>query len=122
MKKVNRTILTFSIIVAAIILTLFLISLKTESSKIILFYREDCPHCKNVENYLSQNNVETTIQIQKKAIENQKNAQELIKIAEKCKIPKTELGVPFLYAENKCFMGEVEIMAFFDQKLNLSNK
>ena len=86
----------------------------------ILYYGETCPHCKDVEEWLVQNKVEEKIAIVKKEVwNNRQNASELSKVAESCGLDVNSIGVPFLYAEDKCMVGTPEITGYFSSKLSL---
>ncbi len=91
--------------------------------KTILFYREDCPHCINVENFIKDNNIESKVQLEKKeASKDEQNSYLMTLIAgKKCSIPSNELGVPFLWdgSDSKCFLGDQDIINFFKQKIGI---
>jgi flagellar basal body-associated protein FliL len=91
------------------------------NNKIILYYKEACPFCLNVEKFMAENKVEEKITLEKKEVhENKDNAAELGQKAEFCKINSNEVGVPFLWdgPNAKCLVGDVDIINFFQQKLN----
>jgi hypothetical protein len=90
---------------------------------IIDFYRYDCPHCKNVENYVLKNNVKEKVQFVSLEIHKQDNANLLLEKAATCGIPQDELGVPFLWnpsglsTSTKCIIGDELIISFFKAKI-----
>lgn len=90
----------------------------------IFFYGNTCPHCKNVEEWMEKNNIESKIKIIKKEVyDNQKNSQELVKTAEKCGIATDSIGVPFLYTdEGKCLIGTPDVINYLKNKAGLSEK
>lgn len=84
----------------------------------VFFYSRTCPHCHEVEEWMKTNKLEEKIKIIKKEVYNNRaHALELEKIAQKCGILKNDLGIPFLYAEEKCFIGTSEITNYFSQKV-----
>lgn len=97
--------------------------LESVQSKTILFYREDCPHCVNVENFIKDNDIESRVQLEKKeAAKDEQNSYLMTLIAgKKCSIPNDELGVPFLWdgPDSKCFLGDQDIINFLKQKTGI---
>lgn len=88
-------------------------------SQIILFYGDGCPHCKIVEEYINENNVQNKISFaQKEVYYNQNNAKELETKAKTCGLPTNSIGVPFLWDGEKCLIGDQDIINFFKQKTN----
>ncbi len=86
---------------------------------IILFYSNACPHCKKVESFIKNNNIDKKIKFQQKEINsNQENRNELVERAKQCDIPLNKIGVPFLWDNGKCLMGDEDIINFFEEKIN----
>lgn len=81
---------------------------------IVLFYGQGCPHCKDVEDFISQNKIEDKVKITRLEVwYNKNNAALLGQVAQNCKITSSSVGVPFLYDGNgKCYIGEVDIPNF----------
>ena len=93
-----------------------------DNSPIVFFYGEECPHCKIVEEYFSENNIAEKIQFsQKEVYHNKGNASFLAEKAKDCGISESELGVPLLWNEGECYIGDVDIIQFFEQKVNNEN-
>lgn len=89
------------------------------NNQIILFYGDGCPHCEIVDKYIKENKVEDKVSFTKKEVyNNQKNQKELIEKAKICGIPDDSIGVPFLWDEEKCFIGDQDIINFFKLKIN----
>jgi glutaredoxin len=92
-----------------------------QSSQIILFYGDGCPHCAIVEEYIKENSIGDKISFtQKEVYYNQNNAKELEAKAKICGLPADSIGVPFLWDGEKCLIGDQPIIDFF--KLKLSQK
>lgn len=88
-----------------------------DDSPIILFYGEECPHCKNVEKYLDENKVAEKIQFSEREVyHDEANAALMAEKAKQCGYDENNLGVPFLWTEEKCFMGDVDIIQYFKEK------
>jgi len=121
----NKKILLPTILFAIVLVFSFLVLLKnqpinqqSEQSQIILFYGIGCPHCAKVEEFIKENQIEKTIPFVKKEIYfNRQNAKELEEKAKICEIPENEVGVPFLWDGEKCFLGDVDIINFFKEKI-----
>lgn len=90
-----------------------------ENAPIIFFYGQECPHCKLVEEFFKENKVEEKMKFaQAEVYHNPANAQIMKKKADLCQIPPDSLGVPFLWAEGKCYIGDKDIIQFFNDKIN----
>jgi glutaredoxin len=83
-------------------------------SGIVLFYGQGCPHCADVEKFISQNKIEDKVKITRLEVwYNKSNAALLAQIAQKCGITGGSVGVPFLYDGNgKCYIGEIDVPNF----------
>lgn len=92
-----------------------------DNSSIIFFYGQECPHCKDVEKYFEENKIEEKVQFSKREVYHNKANVALLNIkAKTCGIEDKSLGVPFLWAEGKCYMGPSEIEKFFNEKAGLN--
>lgn len=115
--------LIIGLIIIAAIVSLLIASLTTkkpteETSKMILFYGETCPHCKIVEQYINDNNVRAKLKFQELEVYNNKtNAALMVEKAKSCGIEATRgLGVPFFFDGKNCLRGDVEIINFLKTK------
>jgi glutaredoxin len=89
-------------------------------SDIIYYYGKDCPHCQNVSKFLDDNKIAEKVQFEKKEVEsNMQNALEMQKRAGECQIDTKNLGVPFVWARGKCFIGEPDVENFFKQEAGI---
>ena len=96
---------------------------------IVLFYSPDCPHCQDVEAFISANNIDKKVSITKLEVpfgtrsgdQLTANAELALQLAQKCKIDVSKgLSIPFLYdppiseagGNGKCYVGEVDIPNF----------
>lgn len=83
------------------------------------FYGNTCPHCADVEKWMKENKVEEKINIVKKEVyENKQNAKELESAATICKLPTDSIGVPFLFAEGKCYIGSPDVISYLSEKIS----
>ncbi|MFA4942545.1 MAG: hypothetical protein WC564_02820 [Patescibacteria group bacterium] len=86
----------------------------------ILFYGETCAHCKVLEQYLEDNKINDKMSIEKLEVsKNKTNATLMMEAVNNCAISKNAVGVPFLWVDNKCYMGDVETTNFFKTKFKL---
>jgi hypothetical protein len=86
----------------------------------VYFYGNTCPKCKDLQDFIDKNKLEEKITIIKKEVySNQANALMLSKVAEKCNIKSSEIGVPFMYFEGKCLIGEPDIKSLLSKKAGL---
>jgi glutaredoxin len=85
--------------------------------KLILYYRDGCPHCVNVEKFMADNGVQeklVNLQIKEGAI-NQDNSNEMLKYAKQCQIPLDLVGYPFLWTGSNCLLGDSDIINYFSE-------
>lgn len=82
---------------------------------VTLYYGQGCPHCQIVEDYLSGNSQGDNISLeQKEVFHNQENLDEVKRKANSAGIPDKFIGVPLLYEEDNCLVGEEEIINFLE--------
>jgi glutaredoxin len=92
---------------------------QTEESQTVLFYGDGCPHCAIVEDYIKENNIKEKLSFgEKEVYYNQNNANDLAQKAQMCGISTDSIGVPFLWDGLKCYVGDQEIIDFFNEKIN----
>jgi predicted DCC family thiol-disulfide oxidoreductase YuxK len=116
MKK-NKTLL----ITLAIIVFLGLLSLLgrlLNKPEMILFFGDTCPHCKNVEKYISENKIREVFKFQELEVYNNKaNAQLLAQKAKGCGLDTAQgVGVPLFFDGQKCLQGDEAIINFLKTK------
>jgi hypothetical protein len=95
---------------------------------IVLFFGADCPHCKIVEDYISQNKIEEKVQFTKLEVpfgtktspELLSNAKLAIQMADSCKIDTSNgISIPFLYDGKNCLVGQDDVIKFFKNAANI---
>lgn len=85
----------------------------------ILFYRDDCSHCVNVEKFMADNNIDAKIQIDKKEVKTDAGNQKiLLDKAKICKLDANSIGVPFLWTGKECLMGDQPIIDYLKEQTN----
>jgi len=114
-----------SIIFIAIVVGLWVWSSTTESKNaaetpintdIVLFYGQDCPHCKDVEKFIAENGIAEKVKFDSLEVwHNKANSNILLKKAQECNIAEDKTGVPFLYSKGECHVGTPDIEKFFKQ-------
>ena len=95
---------------------------KPEIKDIILFYKDGCPACAAVEDFLKQNDIESKVDFSKLEVYyNKSNANLLLEKAKVCNIPEQDLGVPFIWdnANSRCLIGVQDIINFFKEKAGI---
>ena len=105
------------VLVSAILFLPYIVLAQKDSSgdESILFYGNGCPHCLEVEAFLEENGLNDEL-IQKEVYQNPQNAQEFNAICEEEGIDFMDRGVPFLYSEGECFIGDKQIISYFENK------
>lgn len=122
MAKLNmKKSLRIGLIIAGLIIVSGLIAVvktkQTKAPELILFYSNYCPHCKNVEKYISDNDLKNKITFTELEVaDNQANAQILVSQAKKCGLDTNGIGVPLFYDGTNCLIGDTNIINYFATK------
>jgi len=92
---------------------------KEAKPEMILFYGDTCPHCKNVDDFISANSVRDKLKFQELEVyNNQANARLLSVTAKKCNIDTSAgIGVPFFFDGASCLQGDQPIIDYFQSKI-----
>jgi len=81
-----------------------------------LFFGKGCLYCAKVEKYFRENDILEKYGIEEKDIyDSNKCAQEFNEICQNEGIPLGDRGIPMLYFEGQCLMGDSEIINFFKE-------
>lgn len=97
---------------------------------IVLFFAQDCPHCKIVEDFITANNIDQKVKYTKLEVpfngktspELEANAALAIKQAQVCKMDTTNgISIPFLWdgSQSKCYLGQDDVINLFKQKAGI---
>ncbi|TAK96503.1 hypothetical protein EPO05_01735 [Patescibacteria group bacterium] len=89
---------------------------------IVYFYGDGCSHCEVLSKFLEDNKVAEKVPFQKLEVwKNLRNQKLLMEAVKRCQIDTSAggVGVPFVYARGKCFVGEVEATDFFKAEAGL---
>jgi glutaredoxin len=94
----------------------------TPDAPVVYYYGAECSHCLRVQEFLDANNIADKVQYTKKEVwHDTKNSAELSERAKSvCGLDPDKIGVPFVIADGKCFVGETEVMTLFKQKAGLA--
>lgn len=77
----------------------------------ILFVSNSCPHCRKVEETISSNGQDKSADIvQKEVSQDQNNYNQYLSALKACNIDTNNAGVPLLFTENTCFIGETDVL------------
>jgi glutaredoxin len=88
----------------------------------ILFYGQECPHCKIVEAYITANNIDQKVKFTqlevpfagKTSPQLVANAELAIQLAQGCKLDVSKgVSIPFLYDGKNCLIGQDDVINFF---------
>ena len=90
------------------------------TSGVTLYYGAECPHCKDVEQYLTDNKVADKVKYDMKEVWHDKtNSAEMEAVAKVCGLDVCKIGVPFLFAEGKCSVGTPDVEGYFKKAAGL---
>ena len=129
----QKQILAFILITASLLGILFLVfSLSNSNSgevksaitfkkdAIIYYYGNTCPHCAVLNDWLKENKIAQKVKFEKKEVySNQQNSLELEAAAKECGLDTSAIGVPFVYAKGKCYVGSDKAKEFFQKQIAL---
>lgn len=118
-RQARNAILTFVIVWAVILGTLgwFASQVPAEQRPLTLYYGTGCPHCKIVEDWMDENGFRDKVNITMKEVwSNEKNNAELLVVAKECGI-KEDVGIPLLYADGLCYIGDVDVIDVLKEKI-----
>jgi len=88
----------------------------------VLFFGDGCPHCKNVDDFVVQNNIEEKVPFTRLEIpyggktspELESNAALIAQLAGRCNIDASNgVGIPFLWDGQNCTVGDEPVINFF---------
>ncbi len=86
--------------------------------EITYFYGNTCPHCAALSKWLEENRVADKVKFVKKEVyQDRDNAQQLEQAAQICGLPTNSIGVPFIFAKSKCYVGTDQAKDFFQKQL-----
>jgi len=88
------------------------------SNNLTLFVKDGCPHCTNVEKFITDNKVNDKVLVEQKNIGSSQNIKEMIAYSQKCGLDTNNLGTPLLWTgtEGKCIVGDVDIISYLTEK------
>lgn len=131
MKKFSLYLALGGATVGLVFLGFFLLNNKKNSSssqgldrldQMIIFYGEGCPHCLIVDEYLEKNKVSDKLKFEHLEVyKNRDNAALLAESAKRCGIKSDQVGVPLLWNEGKCLVGDKDIVDFLKEKAGGEN-
>jgi hypothetical protein len=122
----KKIIITIAVVLAlAGLIVWYLSTHKVQDNRLIFFYRTDCPHCKNVEDYVAANKTEDKITFERLEVSsNQDNAAVLFSKLGICGVD-TSAGAPVpvfwdgktpnLANNQRCIVGDQPIIDYFSK-------
>lgn len=85
----------------------------------IYFYGQECARCKNIDQFVKENKIDEKISFtQKEVWHDGSNVMEMQERAKECQLDPEKVGVPFLWARGKCYIGEVEVEKFLKTEVS----
>jgi len=89
---------------------------KARGTDIIYYYGQWDTHSANVDDFLKKNKIEDSIPLTKKEVwTNKDNSDDLNAKALQCGLGTQQVGVPFIYSDQKCHVGDVDVIQFLKQ-------
>lgn len=129
-KKILATVGVFSLIILILGYIIFGSQDKKNNkikipskNEIVYYYGSGCPHCKEVKKWMDENKIKEKIKIEEKEVwDNFENAKELKQVAERCGLNTNSIGVPFLYVDEKCYIGTPDVIKILSEKSKIKVK
>jgi glutaredoxin len=91
-----------------------------DENGITLFYGAECPHCKDVEKYIEENDIKNKVVFNNLEVwQNKDNATLMKKAATACELDLDSIGVPFLFGKGQCYIGAPDVQEFFKEEANI---
>ncbi len=85
---------------------------------IILFYGQECPHCKDLEEWIKNNKIKEKISFTELEVyHNEENQNLIMEKARICDLDESSIGVPFLWTGETCLIGGEPIQQFFQNNI-----
>jgi len=89
---------------------------KARETDIIYYYGQWDTHSANVDDFLKKNKIENSITLTKKEVwTNKDNSDDLNAKALQCGLGTQQVGVPLVYSDQKCYVGDVDVIQFLKQ-------
>lgn len=91
-------------------------------ANLIYYYGAECPHCHAINEFIDQNDIASKVEFTKKEVWHDKaNSEEMAERAKACGIDPNNIGVPFIYDQEKntCTMGEPDVRKLFSDRAGL---
>lgn len=87
----------------------------------VYYFGAECPHCKKINEFLEENKIAEKVTFLKKEVwHSTENAKEMAQAATQCNIAKENVGVPFVFDNGTCFIGEPDVRKFFSEKAGMT--
>lgn len=92
-----------------------------DEKSILIFYSSTCPHCDAVKKYLADNKDGLTVNIKTLKIDDPTNDKDNLALAlqkvQECNLGES-WGVPLMFDNGECLMGDQPIIDYLNQKLS----
>lgn len=93
------------------------------SDTMTLYWGDGCSHCENVKKFLDEKRIADMVIFEQKEVwQDRTNAKEMNRRAENCGLSVKDIGVPFLFSDGNCFIGEPDVEREFLRKTGLTEE
>ena len=117
MKTVHIAIGVFLLVAIAAIVMLYSAVNQRQSEVIVFYYGNVCPHCKIVETFIDNNNLNATLKLDyREVFNNSDNAATLRGVWTKCG-QTGDSQVPLLYFNSTCYIGQDDAIRFLNSRI-----
>jgi glutaredoxin-related protein len=121
----KKYFLLIAVVIAAFFVFYYLQTSKTAdvngNESVIFFYGKECPHCQIVEEYITKNKIAGKVKFaQAEVFHNQNNQKVFLEKYKICGVTnENQMGVPMLWADEKCIVGQDKVMEYLQSKAGI---
>ncbi len=91
-----------------------------DQSDVVLYFGQECPHCKDVDKFIVDNQIEQKVIFAEREVwHNVDNQAEMDEKIMECALDKNKVGVPFLFIRGKCYIGVADVEKQFKKEAGI---
>lgn len=95
-------------------------STASKKLSLVLFYSIECPHCREIINFMRDKKLDTRATIEQKEISTDAgNRNEFLRIVKGCDVKLSAVPLPVLWTGQKCLIGDEEVMKYFAEEFHV---
>ncbi len=129
MKIMKNTNVWIGIVLAVLVSAIVVWGMRDENESdttalpdtMTLYWGDGCSHCEKVKKFLEEKHVADRVTFEQKEVwKDGTNAKEMNRRAKGCGLSIKDIGVPFLFSDGRCFIGEPDVEKEFLGKAGMT--